>query len=66
MTKSIAHATRQGIEVSFSQDEMEELIHSVNNRVCVDRIRGSHSTSPWEKIREKLIQSLVESRLGCE
>jgi|GEM_PF-4135737 len=65
MKKMIGQATHEEIEVSFSHDEMEELIHSVNNRVCVDRIRGSQTTSPWEQIREKLIQALVENRPSC-
>ena len=47
--------------VSFSMDELECLLHNVNNQVLVERTRAARQIgsggSTWESIRHKLIQA---------
>lgn len=43
------------VEVSLTKDEIERLLHEVNNRACAWMLRDKNASNPWDSIREKLI-----------
>lgn len=43
------------IEVPLTKDEIERLLHEVNNRACALLLSDKTAFNPWDSIREKLI-----------
>ena len=46
------------IQLALTKDEIEQLLHEVNNRACALLLRDQTAFNPWDSIREKLIIAL--------
>ena len=58
MPQPIEVMTENEIEVALTMEELERLLHEVNNRACEYSIIGSTTKSPWESIRMKLLNAI--------
>lgn len=64
MTQGTTTMHQHEIEIAFTREELERLLHEVNNRACVYSLTGP-SSSPWESIRVKLISAIQAARANA-
>lgn len=60
MTQRFQTVNENEIEIVLTIDEIERLLHDVNNRSCayLCSTNGAAGESPWESIRLKLLQAI--------